>query len=96
MGTPRPLTERDLDTLREIEAANWSCRDWRHGFVRVMDFGGFNGSHHSQTAQKLVRRGLVEPSRAKKIPGYANSRPGILYRCTDAGRALIGKQERKI
>lgn len=91
----RPLTARDLETLREIEAANWCNRSWRNGFVRVMDFGGMNASHHAKTAQKLVRHGLVEPSRTHKIPGYANARPGILYRCTDAGRALIGKEDRK-
>lgn len=92
----KPLTARDLETLREMDAASWCNREWRKGFVRPMDFGGWNGSHHSKTAQKLVARGLAEASRTHKIPGYANARPGILYRPTDAGRALIGKEEHKL
>lgn len=50
----RPLTERDREVLRELPTDE---------FVRPMDIGGRNSSHHSATLSKLVRYGLVERKR---------------------------------
>jgi hypothetical protein len=83
----KALTERDVDTLGDLAAA---CRNFLdvtgEDWVKPMDCGGSNGSHHSATLKKLAARGLVEASRAKR---HLNNRPGIRYRITDAGRALL-------
>jgi hypothetical protein len=58
----RPLSERDLETLDNLESAtNHGIEEnWREGLVRVMDFGGTNGSHHGATLCKLAKRGFAE------------------------------------
>ena len=46
-----PLSQRDLETLDELEGAT-DCgieAKWRKAFVRPMDVGGTNGSHHGAT-----------------------------------------------
>jgi hypothetical protein len=48
------LTERDQETLNEVPTDEW---------VRPMDIGGRDSSHHSATLRKLVRYGLVEQKR---------------------------------
>ena len=93
------LTERDIDTLKGLDAAcqNYAtvygpCEDW----VRTMDAGGTNGSHHSATLQKLWRYGLAE--RQKNGTVLAVGRKSRIkgsdrYRITAAGRAAIAKAE---
>lgn len=51
------------------------------GWVRPMDLGGSNGSHHHYTLQKLVRLGLVlERRRVCSIVGaLGSSKAGRLY-----------------
>lgn len=49
------LTERQLEVLRELEAAV------RQGARRItaLDCGGMDGSHHSATLAQLCRKGLA-------------------------------------
>jgi len=87
-----PLTERDWDVLETLRFTNdeATCpRKW----ATPLDLGAGNGSHHSQTLAKLVRRGLVEGfQRAGTIRGVTTargvgmSRGSKCYRITDAGR----------
>jgi len=88
----RPLTDRDIDTLAELEFA---CRNHLevtgNDFVQPLDCGGMNGSHHSATLAKLTKRGLVE---RKRRGGY--SRGSWKYRITDAGRALLPPRPQRI
>jgi DNA-binding HxlR family transcriptional regulator len=51
--------------------------DW----ARLMDFGAWNGSWHSGTLSRLVKRGLVE----KKERGSNRS---FQYRLTEEGKKL--------
>lgn len=86
---PPVITERDLETLNELEAANadHERRGFRKGWARPMDCGGSNGSHHHKTLQKLVRMGFAEENRG---PVEAvNSRPGIMYRINANGAARL-------
>ena len=87
MTRPDVITDRDLIVLGELRAANKNHLEvgFRKGWARPMDCGGFNGSHHSKTLQKLARLGFVEMSR--ETTAAANGRPGILYRITEAGIA---------
>jgi hypothetical protein len=81
----KPLTDRDVETLRDLEAA---CRNYLdvtgQEFVQPMDCGGWNGSHHSATLAKLAKRNLVE---RKQRGGW--SRGSWKYRITQAGREAI-------
>lgn len=82
------ITDRDLGTLNELEAANKNLGavGFRNGWARPMDCGAWNGSHHSKTLRKLWRMGFVEMNRGPKDVNQAsNSRPGILYKITPAG-----------
>ncbi len=95
---PPVITDRDLETLAELEAANKNLTDVGHrgGWAKPMDCGGFNGSHHSKTLQKLVAMGFVDASRAPgRIEGFANARPGISYKITEAGAARIEQARAK-
>ena len=79
------LSERDFETLGEMAAANRSLEKhgWgysKDGHAKPLDFGGSDGSHHSNTAQKLVRMGLAEK---KWCGGYY--RKTWAYKVTPAG-----------
>ena len=59
-------------------------------FMRPMDIGGTDGSHHSQTLRRLAARGWVESSARHGLAGLRRHR---LYRITLAGvRALANHQ----
>lgn len=59
---------------------------WRaDGYARAMDFGGYNGSHHSATATRLARKGLVD---RRKLPG-PGGRGSCSYKITKAGLAAL-------
>jgi len=47
----KPLTPRQSEVLRDLSDTE---------FLRPMDVGGRDGSHHSATLAGLVKRGLVE------------------------------------
>lgn len=84
------LSKRDIHTLGEIAAANdmfarlnaKGCAGGysKDGHAKPLDFGGSNGSHHSSTAQKLVRLGLVD---RKWVGGYY--RKTWAYKVTPTG-----------
>jgi hypothetical protein len=50
------ITDRDREVLDSLSVVDW---------LRPMDIGGRNGSHHAATLVKLVRYGLVEQRRRK-------------------------------
>lgn len=96
---PEPLTERDMETLGELIAAQDQWRDYcrrthcdmdqadKRGFA-PLDFGGCSGSHHGVTATKLAKRGLAEMCKRGFPWGKAPTsfRGSKLYRPTPAGR----------
>lgn len=47
----KELTDRQREVLHSLDWEAW---------LRPMDVGGRNASHHSSTLKSLVRRGLVE------------------------------------
>lgn len=84
----KPLTERDIDTLGELEAAtrnHLQVIPEREGWVMPMDCGGMNGSHHSYTLHKLAKRGLCD----RKKYGGKHVKGSCRYRINEAGRALL-------
>lgn len=99
------FSERDLETLAEIEAASKQMIEaydgWRahtetdslyaSGFVKPMHFGGRDASHHSRTAKKLVRGGYVEIANpSERRPGCSKYwKAGCFYRVTEKGRAIL-------
>lgn len=89
----RTLTDRDIDTLGELVAANRNLMDVGHhrdGWAKPLDCGGSNGSHHSATLAKLASYGLADRK------GY---RPGIrhvwMYLITPAGKKVVERARRK-
>jgi hypothetical protein len=81
----KPLTDRDLETLGELEAANRNLTEYsfRGGWARPMDCGGSNGSHHGATLAKLWRRNLVDRK------GWKQRRAVNWYKINKAGRAAL-------
>lgn len=67
------------------------------GWVRPMDIGGTNGSHHAQTLARLCRKGLAK---RRPRPTLMNvlihpKRPrSYRYRITRAGRAALRNEPR--
>jgi hypothetical protein len=95
--TMRPLTERDLETLDDLisgydQSLKYADETERYG-IAPLDFGGSNGSHHSSTATKLAKHGLVDqrkrgaPWGDNRSTGYRGSK---VYRPTEAGRNALG------
>jgi hypothetical protein len=70
------LSARDRDLLELV----CSVRGW----VRPMDLGGKDGSHHSATLAKFVRYGWVH----RRLRG-GHTRAAYSYRATPTGRALL-------
>ena len=87
----KPLTERDVETLRELRAASddaikLDTREMRcDGWVQPLDCGGSNGSHHSHTLAKLAKRDLAERHKW----GGRRDKGSCLYRINDAGRQFL-------
>jgi hypothetical protein len=82
------LTDRDIETLGELDAANRSHvkLEYRGGWAKPLDCGGSNGSHHSATLAKLHRLKLVD--RRGYTPGM---RAVWNYKINDAGSAVLAK-----
>ncbi len=70
------LSARDRELLELI----CSVRGW----VRPMDLGGKDGSHHSATLAKFVRHGWAR----RRLRG-GHTRGAYAYRATPVGRALL-------
>lgn len=83
----KPLTERDIETLRELEFATRQFveQNYRDGWVMPMDCGGSNGSHHSYTLTKLAVRGLAD----RKKYGGRREKGSCRYRINDNGRIWL-------
>lgn len=56
-----------------------------HKWVRPMDIGGSDGSHHSATLKRLIRRGIVERKKRGTITNVlmVGIRGSYVYRLTD-------------
>lgn len=89
----KPLTERDIDVLENLDGAttNYLELDLKDGWVMPMDCGGTNGSHHSYTLAKLAKRGLCD----RKKYGSARSKGSCRYRMNDTGRAFLAERGNK-
>lgn len=86
------LTEAEYDVLSSLTALG-------DGWWRPMDFGGHDGSHHSATATRLARRGLVSRrdrgslSRARAVWNYtitAQGRAALTVADTPHGKEIPG------
>lgn len=85
MSGLRPLTERDRDVLAGLAAAKLVAPAWK-GWLTPMFFGGGDATHHSATAARLCRRGLVE---RKQRGGWIGT--SYFYRITAAGRKALAE-----
>jgi len=91
------LTARQLGVLRELawrKDRPTHCRFTHNGkpWCSPMDFGGTNGSHHSETAKALAMKGLVDrynyhTGRLNHFTGKAKG--ACMYRISDAGIKYI-------
>lgn len=81
------LTENEAEVLEAL----FDLRDHEHGVSPLM-FGGHDGSHHSSTATKLVRRGLADRGQRPSISGIRNS---YGYWITDSGTSLVAARRRE-
>lgn len=69
-------------------------------WARPLDLGGSNGSHHSNTLNKLAKKGMVnfrfregaEPADGENGKRFFASRGAKLYRITPAGRNALDKE----
>jgi len=64
---PRALTMRERDVLSSL------VHQPRSAWLRPMDVGGRDGSHHSATLRQLVAMGLVERKKLHSIYCYYGS-----------------------
>ena len=62
------MRERDDEVLREMRGRGW---------LRPLDVGGADGSHHSRTLARLVKRGQIE---RRQRGALGSSRPSYVYR----------------
>lgn len=69
----RKMTERQFTILRDLDDERW---------MRPMDVGGRDASHHSATMAQLVRKGLAE----RRTRGSDRS---FEYRRTPAGYTAV-------
>lgn len=71
------LSDRERYVLAHLDS------EW----VRPMDIGGSNASHHSATLNKLVRKGLAEKRRRGSLMNALGSARGsYVYRRKEAAR----------
>lgn len=76
------MTARELGVLRSLDDKLW---------LRPMDVGGTDGSHHSATLKRLVQQGLAAERRGGNY-ARGTARHGFRYRRTAAGRAALEAQ----
>lgn len=76
------MTERESDILRSLRfiKSRPDQATLRDGYVRCMDVGGTDASHHSGTLRSMEKRGWVESRRVGGRRGY---------RITEAGLGLL-------
>ena len=86
------LSPRELELLRWLDDEQW---------VRPMDIGGRDGSHHSATLTRLASRGLAERKKIHAIYCYFGTmhqgktvtrcccKGHCRYRRTQAGRLAV-------
>lgn len=79
------LTENQEDILVDLYQDTEEGESPR--WVRPLDIGGRDGSHHSSTLRQLERKGLVESK--KRSSGYRDSR---LYRISEEGHKLCKRK----
>lgn len=95
------LTERDLEVLSDLEAANRQLKPFGSEWATPLHCGGSNGSDHSYRLSKLARlgfaqskqRGGADPEDGTNGKRILASRGSKCYRITDAGRAALAEQQ---
>jgi len=75
------MTESGYDALRYMEEGK---------FVRPMDVGAYDASHHSQTMKRLCEKGLLF-----RKPWGGHIRNIYRYRLPGAGALAIGNEFRR-
>lgn len=99
MNAPRPpraqvLTRRQADTLELLRLATAAAGE---SWVRPMDIGGFDGSHHSTTLAQLARMGLARRARrgghTRNAWGYRAMFPVVDGRICRLGERVVQRHE---
>jgi len=75
------MTDRHYQILNEMQSGDW---------VRPMDVGGTDSSHHSSTLKAMITKGWV-----RKRGGICWCRPSYKYQITGAGILVLGAEWRK-
>ena len=72
------MNEQEREVLGELRGGDW---------VRPMDVGGTDGSHHSRTLARLSEQGLAERRKRNTLTNVVvgGRRGSYVYRITEAG-----------
>jgi hypothetical protein len=96
------LTEAQRGVLCELCLGPGQAQYFPGGWLRPLDVGGSNGSHHSPTLGALAKKGLVQwkwrgwpdPADGENSgPGRETQRGAKVYRITEAGREALKARE---
>lgn len=97
------LTVRQIEVLRELAACKPGQTSRSDGWATPQDFGGTNGSHHSETAKCLAKRGFVDrikwgtSHRTPQINNFKCRQKGSCgYRITAHGIAALKQRGYKV
>lgn len=92
----KSLSENEEECLSALIAVNDHPRHPMK-WARPLDLGGSNGSHHSNTLNRLAKKGMVnfrfrmgaEPVDGENGKRFFASRGAKLYRINETGRAAL-------
>lgn len=99
------LTEQQIDVLESLDRLDGRpaskdltnemfAPEVRGYWAAPIDFGGTNGSHHSATATRLAKMGLVDRYKGGKVNYFQSRYKGSCgYRINDAGRAWLAQSK---
>lgn len=91
------LTPNQLEVLRGMaEQSGMEARAGREArpWLRPMDIGARDGSHHSATMKRLAARGLLGRRRRGTLMNALGGRGSFEYRLTAAGAAAARREGR--
>ena len=75
------MNEQQREVLGELRGGEW---------LRPMDVGGTDGSHHSRTLARLVKAGLAERKKRGTLTNtlFNGRRGSYRYRITEVGESV--------
>ena len=76
------MNEQEREVLGQLRGGEW---------LRPMDVGGTDGSHHNRTLARLIKRGFAERKRRGTLTNTLVNGPrgSYRYRITEAGESAF-------